>query len=135
MRVSTKGRYALRLVVELAKHPHHQISLRTISEKQQISQKYLEQIIMLLVRAGYVISTRGPQGGYRLALPPEQITAGMIIRSMEGNLAPVACVVDGCDSCIRYGDCETLPLWQQLHTAVESIVDSVTLRDLIEQKV
>lgn len=135
MRVSTRGRYALRLMVELAKHPQQHISLRSISEKQQISQKYLEQIIMILVRSGFVLSTRGPQGGYQLAMPPEEITAGMIIRSMEGSLAPVACVEDGCDSCPRYGDCETLPLWQQLHNAVDTIVDAVTLRDLIEKKV
>ena len=133
MRVTTKGRYALRLMVELAKHPDNYISLREVSERQQISQKYLEQIIILLARAGFVRSIRGPQGGYNLALDARDITAGMILRVTEGSLAPVACLEEGCDGCARSGDCETLPLWKRLHESIETIVESVTVQDLLDE--
>ena len=135
MRVSTKGRYALRLMVELAKHPQQHISLRSISEKQQISQKYLEQIIMILVRSGFVLSTRGPQGGYQLAMPPEEITAGMIIRSMEGSLAPVACLECGVSTCDRAADCKTLPMWGKLNNIINQYLDHITLDDLIHNTI
>ena len=133
MRVSTKGRYALRLMIELAKQPHTYISLREISEKQQISQKYLEQIIMLLTRAKLVRSIRGPQGGYTLAMDAQLITAGMILRVTEGSLAPVACVEQGCEACVRSGNCETRSLWKRLHESIDEIVDSVTLQDLLHE--
>jgi Rrf2 family protein len=133
MRVSTKGRYALRLMLELAKHPNQCISIREISEKQNISHKYLEQIIIQLVRAGHVKSIRGPQGGYSLSSPPEKITAGMILRTMEGSLSPVACLDDDEDSCERTGECETLSLWKNIQQAINQIVDTTTLQDLLDQ--
>ncbi len=133
MRVSTKGRYALRLMLELAKTSDTYISIREISERQDISHKYLEQIIIQLVRVGYVRSIRGPQGGYSLALDPAQITCGMILRVMEGSLAPVACIEEGPQACSRSKDCETQPLWEQLKKAIDGVVDSITLQDLLDK--
>lgn len=133
MRISTKGRYALRLMLELARNPNQNVSIREIAERQQISHKYLEQIIIQLVRTGYAKSVRGPQGGYSLSLPPEKITCGMILRVMEGSLAPVPCLEEGTDTCNRTGDCDTLPLWKGLEKAINSVVDSISLQDLLDR--
>src|SRR3989339_1549415 len=133
MRISTKGRYALRLMLDLARHPNQNVSIKEISGRQQISHKYLEQIIIQLVRAGYVKSVRGPQGGYSLSSEPSQITAGMVIRLMEGSRAPVPCLDEGADSCSRSGDCDTLPLWSKLQRAIDEVVDKFTLQDLIDR--
>lgn len=133
MRISTKGRYALRLMLELARNPNQNVSIREIAERQQISHKYLEQIIIQLVRAGQVKSVRGPQGGYSLSTSPEKITCGMILRVMEGSLAPVPCLEEQTDSCDRSGDCETLPLWEKLENAINTVVDSISLQDLLDK--
>lgn len=134
MKISTKGRYAMRLMLDLARHPNQHVSIKEIAGRQQISHKYLEQIIIQLVRAGYVHSVRGPQGGYSLSMGPEQITAGMILRVMEGSLSPVPCLDDGTPgSCDRSGDCETLLLWDKLKRAIDSVIDNVTLLDLLER--
>ena len=136
MKISTKGRYALRLMLDLAVHggtEGEMIPVRRIAQRQDISDKYLEQIITQLSRAGYVRSFRGAQGGYLLAVPPEQITVGMILRVMEGSLAPVACLEQEPNHCPRAETCTTLAVWRELQTAIESVVDGITLADLAKE--
>ncbi|MDD3941060.1 MAG: Rrf2 family transcriptional regulator [Sphaerochaetaceae bacterium] len=133
MKISTKGRYALRLMLDLARHPNQYVSIKEIASRQQISHKYLEQIIIQLVRSGFVKSIRGPQGGYTLAAEPEKITAGMVLRVMEGSLSPVQCLDDGADSCSRMGECDTIALWRKLKQAIDDVVDHVTLQDLLDR--
>lgn len=133
MRISTKGRYALRLMLDLALNDHGQpVRIKDISERQGISNKYLEQIISTLTKAGFVKSLRGPQGGYRLAKNPGQYTVGMILRLMEGSLSPVACLDDEENMCTRESECTTILLWKKLDDAVKGVVDTVTLGDLVE---
>ncbi len=134
MRISTKGRYALRLMLDLALHnTGENIALKTIAERQSISGKYLEQIIGILTKAGYVKSVRGSSGGYRLAKEPEEYRVGDILRLTEGSLAPVACVEEGTESCPKAETCVTLTLWRELNDAINSVVDHVTLADLVER--
>ena len=133
MKISTKGRYALRLMIDLAQHDAGgYIPLRDISKRQQISAKYLEQIVVQLSRAGFVISTRGAQGGYQLARHPSEYTVGDILRITEGSLAPVACLESGVVECDRSEHCATLSLWQGLYKVINEYLDSVTLQDLID---
>ncbi len=133
MKISTKGRYALRLMLDLALHDQDApVRIRDIAARQDISDKYLEQIISGLNKAGYVKSIRGPQGGYRLAKETSYYTVGMILRLTEGSLAPVACLEDEVNQCIRQESCATLRLWQKLDDAIKSVVDTVTLADLVE---
>ena len=115
MKISTKGRYALRLMIDLAQHDAGgYIPLRDISKRQQISAKYLEQIVVQLSRAGFVISTRGAQGGYQLARHPSEYTVGDILRITEGSLAPVACLEHEPVDCTRVDECITLSFWLSL---------------------
>jgi Rrf2 family protein len=136
MRISTKGRYALRLMVDLAVHTEQGgvAPIRSIAERQDLSDKYLEQIISQLSRAGFVKSVRGAQGGYRLSRDPATYTVGDILRLMEGDLAPVACGAskagDAC--CGRYDNCATVEVWQKLSDAINSVADSITLADLVK---
>lgn len=133
MRISTKGRYALRLMLDLALNNNGEpVRIKDIAARQEISDKYLEQIISTLNKAGYVKSIRGPQGGYLLTRKPEKYTVGMILRLTEGSLAPVACLEDEVNSCTRQDGCVTLRLWQMLDKAISDIVDKVTLADLVE---
>lgn len=133
MKISTKGRYALRLMLDLAIHNTGEpVRIKDIAARQEISDKYLEQIISSLNKAGYVKSIRGPQGGYRLTKAPEQYTVGMILRLTEGSLAPVACLDDEVNSCTRQDTCATLRLWKMVNDSVSSVVDKVTLADLVE---
>lgn len=133
MKISTKGRYALRLMLDLALHDSDApIRIKDIAARQDISDKYLEQIISSLNKAGYVKSIRGPQGGYKLARDPESYTVGMILRLTEGSLAPVACLDDEVNTCDRQETCATLKLWQMLDEAIREVVDRVTLADLVE---
>lgn len=133
MKISTKGRYALRLMIDLAMNDDgNPIRIKDVAERQGISDKYLEQIISVLNKAGYVKSVRGPQGGYILKKKPEDYTAGMILRLTEGSLAPVACVEDDIADCQRQKDCVTYPLWKKISNAVNDVVDTVTLKDLID---
>ena len=128
MRISTKGRYALRLMLDLAVHDTGEnIALKTIAKRQDISGKYLEQIIGVLTKAGFVKSVRGSSGGYRLARSPKEYTIGDILRLTEGSLAPVACVEEGVENCL------TLTVWQQLNDAINQVVDNITLADLVER--
>lgn len=133
MKISTKGRYALRLMLDLAlNNTGEPIRIKDIATRQEISDKYLEQIISTLNKAGFVKSIRGPQGGYRLTKEPAQYTVGMILRLTEGSLAPVACLEDEVNICERQDTCATLKLWQMLNTAISDVVDHVTLADLVE---
>lgn len=133
MKISTKGRYALRLMLDLALHDNDApIRIKDIALRQNISDKYLEQIISSLNKAGYVKSIRGPQGGYKLARDTSFYTVGMILRLTEGSLAPVACLEDEENLCTRQESCATLRLWQKLDDAIKSVVDTVTLTDLVE---
>lgn len=134
MKISTKGRYALRLMLDLAvNNTGEYIPLKTVSERQEISVKYLEQIITTLVKAGFVKGLRGSKGGYKLAKEPDEYTVGMILRLTEGSLAPVACLDDEVNTCERCDDCITLELWKQLYSAINNVVDNITLADLIEK--
>lgn len=133
MKISTKGRYALRLMLDLAMNEEgHVVRIKDIAARQDISDKYLEQIISILNKAGYVRSTRGPQGGYTLKKKPEDYTVGMILRLTEGSLAPVACVEEDAVVCEREGACATVELWKRLNQAISDVVDHMTLADLVE---
>lgn len=133
MKISTKGRYALRLMLDLAMNDNGQnIKIKDIAARQMLSDKYLEQIITMLSRAGYVKSVRGAQGGYRLAKQPEQYTVGMILRLTEGSLAPVACLEKKENECSRADCCATLELYKKLDEAIQSVIDNMTLQDLVE---
>ena len=133
MKISTKGRYALRLMLDLAlNNTGEYIAIKTIAARQEISEKYLEQIISSLSRAGYVKSVRGAQGGYRLAKDPAEYTVGMILRLTEGSLFPIDCLEDESE-CSRKSACVTREVWQELYDAVCSVVDRITLQDLVER--
>ena len=133
MKISTKGRYALRLMLDLAiNYGGELITVKKIAARQGISEKYLEQIITQLKRAGYVRSVRGSEGGYRLTRDPAVYTVGMILRQMEGSLAPVSCLDEEVNLCARAADCITLNVWKKLKTAVEDVVDHITLADLVK---
>lgn len=135
MKISTKGRYAVRVMLDLAFHNTGEyIKVKQIAERQGISEKYLEQIISILNKAGYVKSTRGAQGGYRIAGDPHNYTVGMILRLTEGSLCPVACLEDEVNECERCDTCETLSVWKELHEAINKVVDGVTIGDLLERQ-
>lgn len=135
MRISTKGRYALRLMIDLALNCHgNYIPLKEVANRQNISDKYLEQIVIQLNKAGYVKSIRGAQGGYSLAKKPIEYTVGDILRLMEGSLAPVSCLVEDATPCPRMKECNTISMWRKLKQAIEEVVDSYTLEDLIQQQ-
>ena len=134
MLISTKGRYALRVMIDLAEHRSGEIiSLKEIAQRQEISEKYLESIIRTLVKAKVVESLRGKGGGYRLTKNPEQYTVGSILRLTEESLAPVACLEETAGTCPRSGQCRTLALWQGLDKVIQDYLESVTIADLIEQ--
>ena len=131
MKISTKGRYALRVMIDLAVNDKGDyVSLKDISNRQEVSLKYLEQIIAMLNKAGYVKSTRGNNGGYRLAKSPEEYKVGDILRKTEGDLAPIACV-NG-EECSKRENCKTFKFWQGLDNVINEYVDSKTLADLIK---
>lgn len=133
MKISTKGRYALRLMLDLAlNNTGGPVRIKDIASRQEISDKYLEQIISVLNKAGYVRSLRGPQGGYKLARDPKEYTVGMILRLTEGSLAPVACLEDEENLCSRQDECATLILWEKLYDAIKDVVDAYTLADLVD---
>ena len=133
MKISTKGRYALRLMLDLAyNHTGSFIPIKNISQRQDISDKYLEQIISVLNKAGYVRSIRGAQGGYMLRKKPEDYTVGMILRQTEGSLAPVACLEDEDTECERVDDCVSLIVYRKLNNAINEVVDGITLADLVD---
>lgn len=137
MKISTKGRYALRLMLDLAQYSSETeyVSIKKISKRQDISEKYLEQIVAQLSRAGFVKSTRGAQGGYCLAREPQTYTVGMILRLIEGNLSSVSCLEDNPNKCRRCNNCVTLEVWQQINDAVDNVIDNITLQDLLEKQI
>ena len=133
MKISTKGRYALRIMLDLAVMGGEEpVRGKDIAKRQDISVKYMEQIVTILAKAGYLKSIRGPQGGYRLAKQPKEYTVGMILRLTEGSLAPVACLEDEPNLCPRQAGCVTLRLWKELDSAIRGVVDKYTLEDLAE---
>ena len=135
MKISTKGRYALRLMIDLAlNNTGENVSIKAISARQNISTKYLEQIISLLNRAGYVKSERGSNGGDKLTKKPEEYTVGMILRLTEGSLAITTCTEDEQNQCERYGTCPTVHLWEKLNNAISNVVDNITIADLAEEE-
>lgn len=133
MRISTKGRYALRLMLDLAEHQGDGcVSLKDVAQRQDISKKYLEQIVPTLSRAGFLLTNRGYQGGYRLARAPEDYTVYEILTIAEGGLAPVACL-DGAENlCPRKESCLTLPVWEGLDRTIREYLSSITLQDILD---
>lgn len=135
MKISTKGRYATRVMLDLAVNNTGEcIKVKDIAARQGISEKYLEQIIAVLNKAGYVKSVRGAQGGYRLAKDPKEYTVGMILRLTEGSMAPVTCLEEGAVECERCDTCETLEVWREVYEAVNQVIDNVTIADLVEKR-
>lgn len=131
MKISTKGRYALRTMIDLAMNDTGEnISIKAIAARQGISTKYLEQIISTLNKAGYVKSERGANGGYRLTKKPEEYTVGMILRLTEGSLAITTCTQDEQNLCERYGCCTTVKVWEKINNAISDVVDNITIADL-----
>lgn len=135
MKISTKGRYALRLMLDVALHSHGTaVPLRDVAQRQDISDKYLEQIVTQLSRAGLVRSVRGAGGGYLLTREPEEYTVGEILRVLEGNLAPVSCAdADDVCRCGRADRCVTVEVWREIQNAVSGVVDHLTLADLVRR--
>lgn len=134
MKISTKGRYALRLMIDLAQRGENQfVSLRDVSSRQEISIKYLEQITNQLIKAGLLKSVRGPSGGYKLSKEASEYTVGDILRVTEGNLAPVACLEDTVNLCGRRETCATLGFWEGLYDVINAYVDSVTLEEIAKK--
>ncbi len=135
MKISAKGRYALRMMLDIAiNNTGDWISLKDISRRQGISVKYLEQIVTALTRAGLLRSSRGPMGGYMLVKNPAQYTVGSILRVVEGDLVPVACMEDAENQCPRKGFCPTLPFWEGLSRVINDYLESKTLQDLVDEQ-
>lgn len=140
MMISTKGKYALQTMIDLAQQtaadPEACVSLKAVAERQQISVKYLEAIVAMLNRGGLVKSTRGKDGGYRLAKAASEITVAEVMAMTEGSLAPVACL-DTCGegTCMHADTCLTLPMWQHLDAVIDAYLSGVTIEDLIEHRV
>lgn len=133
MMISTKGRYALRIMIDLAQHDSDiPVSVREIADRQDISGKYMEQIIGVLTRAGLLRSVRGAQGGYHLTKPAKEITVGMILRATEGDLAPAECVKSEVP-CGRTNECSTRLVFEKVYSAINNVIDNVTLDELIPQ--
>lgn len=132
MMISTRGRYALRIMTDVARHDGTApVSVREIARRQEISGKYMEQIIGVLGRAHLLRSVRGAQGGYHLTKEPEAITVGMILRATEGDLAPAECVAEGAHHCGRSTDCPSHAVFTRVYSAINQVIDGITLRDLL----
>ena len=133
MKISTKGRYSLRMLLDLAEHMNQGfVSLKDISERQNISKKYLEQLVTLLNRPDILRTNRGNKGGYMLAKEPSRYTVGQILRITEGGLCPVSCMEDDPNRCARRVFCKTLPVWQGLEKVINNYLDSITLKDILD---
>ena len=132
MLISTKGRYALRVLVDMAEHQSDgYVPLKEIASRQEISEKYLESIVKMLVKEGILTGLRGKGGGYRLSRTPDQFTVGNILRVTEGSLAPVSCLEEGKPACPRMSTCRTLAMWEGLDRSIRTYLDSFTVADLI----
>ena len=135
MKISTKGRYALRMLLDLAVNSDgNHIALKDIAKRQAISKKYLEQIVPTLHKAGILETTRGFQGGYKLAVEPKDCIIGKVLRLTEGNLAPVSCLQDDVNQCKRAGECVTLHVWEGLQKVIFDYLDNITLQDLLDKR-
>ncbi len=136
MMISTKGRYALRVMLDLAEHgKENYVSLKDVAQRQNISMKYLEMIVSVLNKGNMVKSQRGKAGGYQLSKMPSEYTVGEIIQLTEKTLAPVMCLEENADTCQRAGECMTLPLWKKLDSMINNYLNSVTLEDLIQKNI
>ena len=135
MKISTRGRYALRVMADLARNQRGEgyMPLKEIAQRQNLTVMYLEQIIALLTREGFLLSVRGIGGGYRLARPPYAYSVGEILRAAEGSLAPVACLVQDGPPCPRSAQCETLPVWQGLQKVIDDYLDGITLEQVCHE--
>lgn len=134
MKISTKGRYALRMLLDLAMHESEGfVALKDIAERQNISKKYLEQIVPLLNKSNLLKTNRGYQGGYMLSKAPDQYTVGEILRISEGNLCPVACLQYEPNDCPRANECMTLDVWKGLYKVITEYLDGITLQDIIDK--
>jgi Rrf2 family protein len=133
MKISTKGRYAMRLMLDLALQENGEpVRLKDVAARQEISLKYLEQIISILQKSGFVKSIRGPQGGYQLTREPQDYCVGAILRLIEGDLSPVSCLENGVNQCPRQDICVTVRLWRELDQAISGVLDKYLLSDLVE---
>ena len=132
--ISTRGRYALRVMIDLAENGGGApVAMKAVAERQGISRKYMEKIMPLLVAAGMLEGIHGKGGGYRLTREPSAIRVGEILRLTEGDLAPVACLEYGAETCARSPDCRTLPMWSELYRRMNEYLDSVTLASLMQK--
>lgn len=135
MKVSTKGRYALRMLLDLAEHSNDGfIALKDIAQRQGISKKYLEQIVPILNKSDVLKTNRGFQGGYMLAKSPDKYTIGTILRLTEGSLSPVACLDQDPIECERSSECPTLPIWQGLNKVINDYLDNITLQNVLDRQ-
>ncbi len=135
MKISTKGRYALRLLVDLAEHRDEgYVALKDVANRQNISKKYLEQIVSILNKPNILAANRGFQGGYRLAQEPKEYTVGDILRVTEGSLAPISCLENDVNLCERSGECPTLFVWEGLYDVINEYLDSITLQDILDKR-
>ena len=135
MKISTKRRYALRMMLDLAEHQGDgYIALKDIAERQNVSKKYLEQIVPILNKADILNTNRGYQGGYRLARTPDKYTVGDILRITEGSISPVACLDKNPVECERAAECATLPVWQGLYKVIADYLDGITLQDILDKQ-
>ncbi len=134
MLISTKGRYALRVMIDLAENQKDgYVPLKETADRQEISEKYLEGILKTLVQRNMLTGVRGKGGGYRLTRPPENYTVGEILRLTEGSLAPVACLEPGAKPCPRMAQCRTLPMWEGLDRLISQYLDGITIADLMRR--
>ena len=133
--ISTRGRYALRVMIDIAENSNGNfIPLTEIAERQEISEKYLESILVILTRGNLLLGMRGKGGGYKLTRAPKDYTLGTILRLTEGSLSPVACLKEGAEPCGKSAACRTLPVWKGLHDAINTYLDGITLAELLENK-
>ena len=134
MKISTRGRYALRTMVDLAQHSGDGlVTLKDVAARQELSQKYLEQIVTQLSKAGFVKGTRGPQGGYRLSRDPREYTVAEILEQVEGSLAPVECLEAGANTCERCSSCATVDMWTGLYKVMTDYLGNITLQDIVDR--
>lgn len=136
MKISTRGRYSLRMMIDLAQHYNDGfIALKDISSRQDISKKYLEQIIPFLNRSNLLLANKGHMGGYKLAKSPSEITVREILESAEGSLTPVSCMDNNPNLCEKCSECITLPIYQGLYDVINKYFDSITLEDIITRQI
>ncbi|MBQ7746486.1 MAG: RrF2 family transcriptional regulator [Spirochaetia bacterium] len=133
MMISTRGRYALRVMIDLAEHQNGSyIPMKDVADRQDISLKYLERIVPVLTQEGFIEGLHGKGGGYRLVKAPEDCRVGDILRLTEGDLAPVACLAKGAQPCGRAAECRTLAMWQKFNTLINDYFDGITIADLMK---